>query len=147
MILLAAVDGMRRGEISRVHTDDLGRDNRLLVHGKGGRTRRVPLPPELADRIRAADPGWLFPSPVRPGRPIEPATAGKWIRYTLPPGVTPHMLRHSAASSMHLDHDLPLLELRKLLGHASVATTQIYTATSDARTAAAVSARLQRLAS
>jgi integrase len=147
MLLLGSVDGLRRAEIARVHTADLDRDDQLVVHGKGGKRRTVPLPAEVAAQIRRGPPGWLFPSPVRPGRPITPECAGKWLRYTLPPGVTPHMLRHSAASAMHADEGLSLLEIRVLLGHASVATTQRYVAVRPTRTRAAVASRMDRLAS
>lgn len=147
MIQLGAIDGLRREEIARVHTADVDLDDVLTVHGKGGRTRRVPLPPGLAAAIRAMPPGWLFPSSARPGRPVTAGCAGKWLRYVLPAGVTPHMLRHAAATAMHEDEDLSLLEIRKLLGHSSVSTTQRYVAVRDVRTRAAVSSRAGRLAS
>ena len=147
MLLLGSVDGLRRAEIARVHTSDLDRDDQLVVHGKGGKRRIVPLPAEVAAQIRQAPAGWLFPSSARPGRPITPGCAGKWLRYSLPAGVTPHMLRHAAASAMHEDEGLSLLEIRRLLGHASVATTQRYVAVRPTRTRAAVASRMDRLAS
>lgn len=61
MAMLAAYCGLRRGEIARVHRDDLA-GKLLLVHGKGGKERIVPVvSAELLARIQAAD-GWLFPN-------------------------------------------------------------------------------------
>lgn len=147
MIQLGAISGLRRAEIARVHTRDLDRDDVLTVHGKGGRTRRIPLPPSMARAIRACLPGWVFPSPARPGRPLTPGCVGRWISATLPDGVTPHQLRHAAATSLHEDDGLSLLELRRFLGHANVGTTQRYVAVRSARLRAAALARARRLAS
>jgi integrase len=147
MLLLGSVDGLRRAEIARVHTTDVDTDDTLTVRGKGGKVRRVPLPPSLARAIRELPPGWVFPSPVRAGRPITAGCAGRWMSQVLPPGVTPHMLRHAAATSMHEDDGLSLLEIRRQLGHANVATTQRYVAVRGRRTRAAMAARAGRLAS
>jgi len=54
MLLLAFGQGLRRGEISRVAVEDLEEDLTgwsLLVHGKGGRLRRLPLWPQVAAMI------------------------------------------------------------------------------------------------
>lgn len=144
MVLLGAVAGLRRAEISRVHSDDLDDADQLRVHGKGGKTRTVGLDPVLAGLLRALPPGWAFPSPQRTGRPYTPDAVGRLISQALPPGTTPHMLRHACASGLYAD-GLGLLELRDLLGHTSVATTQRYTKVRTERTTAHMGARLASL--
>jgi integrase len=134
MIMLGVVGGLRRAEIARVRGSDLtGRH--LLVHGKGGRVRVITLPAWLAARVAAAGPGWVFPSPD-PDRPLTPGHVGVLISRALPAGVTPHQLRHAAATEL-LEQGLTTLEIRDFLGHASVTTTQRYVQVRDRRTAAA----------
>lgn len=140
MVLLGAVGGMRRKEISGVHTRDLEGDE-LRIHGKGGRTRVVALPPALARRLRQQPDGWLFPNGF--GGHLTSAHVGVLLRRVLPPGVTPHMLRHAAASALH-DEGLTMFELRVFLGHASVATTQRYVHVRNQRVAAATRAAARR---
>lgn len=133
MLRLAAEAGLRRGEIARIHARDIRDDMigwSLAVHGKGGNgaiTRTVPLPDLLAlDIIGAAGDGWLFPggdhghlAPQRVGDLLAAALPGHW---------TAHSLRHRAGTRWyHHDHDI--LTVRDLLGHTSVATTQIYVQT------------------
>ena len=63
MIRLGAECGLRRGEIARVHSDDVVADSAgrsLIVRGKGDKQRIVPLPDDLADIIMDAR-GYLFP--------------------------------------------------------------------------------------
>ena len=74
MLRLAGEAGLRRAEVAQVHTRDLadGIDGaQLLVHGKGGKERTVPISDSLADAIRAgaaghtpgmSEKGWLFPA-------------------------------------------------------------------------------------
>ncbi|EUA18516.1 phage integrase family protein [Mycobacterium xenopi 3993] len=67
MARLACEAGLRRAEVAKVHSEDLlsGVDGpELIVHGKGGKQRIVPITPSLAAAIRAAAPrdsGYLFP--------------------------------------------------------------------------------------
>ena len=142
MIILGSRYGLRRGEISRVSTRDLRVDPdgqwSLVVRGKGDKDRVVPLLPDVATVIRDAPPGWLFPSlrPQDKGRPISPAWAGKLIRRALT-DATAHQLRHRFASrSYQATGDIRAVQ--ELLGHASVATTQRYTAVADGALRAAV---------
>lgn len=133
MLLLGAVAGERRAEIASVHTRDLD-GNDLRIHGKGGRQRVVPLTPALARRIRQQPDGWLFPNGA--GGHLTSAHIGVLLRRILPKGVTPHMLRHAAATAL-ADEGLSILELRKFLGHASAVTTQRYVFIRDQRLRAA----------
>ncbi len=105
----------------------------LIVRGKGGRERMVPL----STAARAAAAGmpeagaWLFP-----GRDPRRAMTRQGFALLLkqvaleagidPARVSPHVLRHSFASHL-LARGADLRSLQTLLGHASIATTEIYT--------------------
>jgi integrase len=127
MILLALLAGLRRGEIAGLHTNCIEGD-RLRIEGKGGVTRVIPLHPDLAEALEQVPDGWVFP-PVRYRRDghISADYVGKQVTAVLG-GFTAHTLRHAAASRW-LAATGNLIVVRDLLGHASVATTQRYTAT------------------
>jgi site-specific recombinase XerD len=132
MVRLAGEAGMRRGEVARCHTQDLIEDLvgwSLIVHGKGGKQRIVPVGEKLALAIRRFRPngGYLFPG--QENGHLSAATVGKLVGELMPGGWTMHKLRHRYATrSLRLGANL--IQVRDLLGHASVATTQIYTASS-----------------
>lgn len=143
MIYLGVYGGLRRAEIAAVHTRDLFREPggwSLRVIGKGRKLRHVPMTNKLAALIQAQPDGWLFPSWHRgqidsDGKTcddhLRPARVGELIRAVLPPGVTPHMLRHRYATNRYATNGHDLIALAKLLGHASVATTEGYTQLPD----------------
>jgi integrase len=140
MVMLAAMVGLRRGEIARVHRDDalLYPDGwRLRVHGKGGKVRVVPLPAVLGDALRRLPPGYAFPGWDE--KPMTPAHVGKVVSRVLGPGWTTHTLRHRFASAAYLG-ERDIMAVRDLLGHSNVRTTQIYTAVPDGSLRAAVMA-------
>lgn len=123
MIRLAAFAGLRAGEISRVHTEDLAGDL-LLVHGKGDKERMVPIDDEeLIDAINAVD-GWLFPAPFN-GSHITPNHVSKLMSRALPGHWTAHTLRHRFGTAAFAG-TRDLLAVSELLGHASTVTTQTY---------------------
>lgn len=131
MIALGATAGLRRAEISRVRGDDVHPaigGPVLVVRGKGDKIREVPITDELAAMIatEAPDGGWCFPSDRRAGA-LTPAHVGKLVARTLPGAWTTHTLRHRFASAAYAA-DRDIRAVQELLGHASVATTQIYTA-------------------
>jgi site-specific recombinase XerD len=123
MLMLGAVEGMRRAEIAVVHSGDL-RGNVLQIHGKGRRRRQVALPDVIARAVRCRGPGYVFASPA--GGPLTPAHVGKLISRALPDGTTPHQLRHLAASDLR-ERGVPVEEIQLLLGHSSISTTMRYT--------------------
>jgi integrase len=134
MLALGYFGGLRRAEIARVHGDDIT-DGWLLVHGKGGKTRRVPIAAELRPYL-AGVTGWMFPSPVRPGQPVGVDYVEDRVTRAIGP-YTCHQLRHAAASRWYSrTRDIRAVQL--LLGHASVATTQVYVSVDDAALLAAV---------
>lgn len=155
MLELLYGSGLRVTELCtlRLQDVDLGA-MRLHVRGKGRKERVVPFGPpakaaaelwlkaraaliaglrregELSDRSAA-----LFITDR--GRPFTRSAVAAMVHARihafLPEGseATPHTLRHSFATHL-LDHGAPLLDIRDLLGHASVETTGIYTHTSAA---------------
>lgn len=135
MALLACEAGLRRAEIAVVHCDDFIEDMdgwSLLIHGKGGKQRVVPLTPGLTAEIRifcgAGHTGYLFPGQI--AGHISPEHLGVLLSRLMPPGWTAHTLRHRAASRGYAGTG-NLRAVQEFLGHASVATTQRYTAVSS----------------
>lgn len=130
MVKLAATAGLRCCEIACVASSDVRRDlvgYSLVVHGKGNKTRVVPIADVLAARILDAG-GWLFPGQV--DGHLSAAYVSKLVSRVLPDGVTAHMLRHRFASRAY-SADADIRAVQELLGHASVATTQVYTQVPD----------------
>lgn len=134
MSRLAGEVGMRRAEVACCRRDDLFRDMTgwsLIVHGKGDRQRVVPITDALAASIRDfCVAGYLFPGDD--DGHLSPMTVGKLISDLMPAGWSMHKLRHRYATR-GLAGTGDLLAVRDALGHASVATTQLYTAVADER--------------
>lgn len=129
MIRLGAQMGLRCCEISRVHTGDLKQDILgewlLRVRGKGDRVRDVEVPARLALELRLLEPSYLFPG--NDDGHLSAAYVSKLVSRALPAGVTAHMLRHRFASIAY-SAERDIRTVQTLLGHRSVATTEIYTA-------------------
>lgn len=135
MARLAGEAGLRRAEVAQVHRDDLLQEMdgwALIVHGKGDKQRTVPIKEGLAAAIRSYHAGWspqgyLFPAPG--GGHLTPEHVGVLISRLLPRGWSMHKLRHRyACKGFAGTHNLRAVQ--EALGHASVATTQRYTAAS-----------------
>lgn len=145
MLRLAAECGLRRAEVACVHTRDVfiaGGSAQLVVHGKGGKQRNVPISRELAALIRRGAAGhtpamgafewgiygWLFPD--GDGGHLSAQWVGKVVGRVLPDGYSMHALRHRFASRAYRGtRNLRAVQL--LLGHSSIATTERYTAVDD----------------
>ena len=131
ILCLGACAGLRASEIAAVHGRDVlddGAGVSLMVAGKGGRVRRVPLADWLARAVVAAcsgGGGWCFPSKY--GGHLSGAHVSKLAAVVLRDGWTLHTLRHRFATSAY-SAERDLLAVQRLLGHASVATTQRYAA-------------------
>jgi integrase/recombinase XerD len=145
MIELAYAGGLRVSELTSLTLAAVARDpDFLMIRGKGGTERLAPLNDAARASVRAwrevrartlpkgdaANP-WLFPSGGRGGRLtprrfaqlLAEAAAGAGID---PDRVSPHVLRHAFATHL-LEGGADLRVVQTLLGHADIATTQIYT--------------------
>lgn len=121
----------------------------LMVRGKGSKDRLVPISSRAADAVQKwleMSPGgtiWLFPSGkshlsrVRLFQIIRTMAADAGI---VPERVSPHVLRHAFATHL-LSGGADLRVLQSLLGHADIATTQIYTHVDSARLVELVNSR------
>jgi integrase/recombinase XerC len=134
--------GLRLAELAAVNISDLDAGSRLItVTGKGNKTRTVPVGTTALDAIA----GWLEVKPEVADnedctlamftsshgrrisvRSIQARLKLQGRRAGMPQDVHPHMLRHSFASHM-LESSGDLRAVQELLGHANIATTQIYT--------------------
>lgn len=141
-VLLGRLAGLRRGEIATVRGEHFTRwpEPELLVIGKGGRGRVIPVHPLLLsqlDRLRVAR-GWMFPGQV--DGHVSAEWVGKTLARLLGQGWTAHTLRHAAATHWYsVERDLRATQ--ELLGHAKPETTMRYTRVPDGAKVAAVLGR------
>ena len=128
ILRFAGEAGMRRGEIALINRCDLralDHGPSLIVHGKGGKTRTVPLSQELAYFVRRAPDGYLFPGLI--DGHLSARRVSELANTLLPGTWTIHKLRHMFASrSYAISKDLAAVQ--ELLGHASPVTTKNYIA-------------------
>jgi integrase len=140
MVLLAARLGLRRGEIAKVHSDDIVTSPlgwSLHVVGKGRRQRVLPLAGELREVLTAAAPGYAFPGQI--DGHLSPAYVGKLVSRVLGPGWATHGLRHRFATAAYAGQR-DLFAVQALLGHSRPETTMQYVALPDGALRAAVGA-------
>lgn len=136
--------GMRRFELANLKVGDVDLIQRQVkILGKGDKERYIPIIPELENtlheylKLRAEiankkSEDYLFL--VKNGKKIYPTLIYRIINsyfsaVTSKKNVSPHVLRHSFASHL-LDNGADLNTVKELLGHASLASTQVYTNTS-----------------
>ena len=134
--------GVRVGELCGLDVDDVDDGRRVLrVLGKGARERTVPFGQPAAQALTAwlgqGRPQWATarsgPALLlgRRGGRLDPRAARSLVHRRLAdvpgaPDLGPHGLRHSAATHL-LEGGADLRSVQELLGHASLATTQLYT--------------------
>jgi len=128
--------GLRISELAALSRDALNGEW-IRITGKGGKTRQIPLPAgvrKILNEYLALYPGgnYLF---EKGGAPLNDAQ----LRYRVQKlfrsrGIkaTPHQLRHSFATHL-LEHGARISDVSELLGHSSMATTQIYTKLGSAK--------------
>jgi integrase/recombinase XerD len=155
MIELLYASGLRISELLALPLAALARDPAyLIVKGKGGKERLAPLNAAAREAVKAylpvraaflpkgvkdrpKDNPWLFPSRGAGGRLtarrmaqlLDEAALGAGID---PQRVSPHVLRHAFATHL-LEGGADLRAVQTLLGHADIATTQIYTHVAEDR--------------
>lgn len=151
LIELTYASGLRVSELLGLKLQAVARDPAFLtVRGKGGKERLAPLNPSARSAITAwlplrapADSPWLFPSRGRSGH-LTPRRFDQLLKAAAleagldPASVSPHVLRHAFATHL-LEGGADLRILQTLLGHADIATTQIYTHVTSDRLAEVVS--------
>jgi integrase/recombinase XerD len=148
LLELAYASGLRLAELCGLRLEQLHLDAGFVnVIGKGNKERVVPVGrravASLERYLEAGRPGLVKPrSPAsvfltRRGTPFAPVTL--WLHLKrrarlagIARNVTPHMLRHSFATHL-LEHGADLRVIQELLGHASIATTEVYTHLSGQR--------------
>ena len=160
LLELTYSSGLRLSELLGLHRGDVDRGGRVLrVRGKGRKERITPVGERalaaldrylaLEGRTSGARDEPLFVGRVRASgarsgalagaapKALSPRTVQRMVRRRLSEvagglGVTPHALRHSFASHL-LDAGADLRAIQELLGHASLASTQVYTHVSRSR--------------
>jgi integrase/recombinase XerD len=142
--------GMRVSELVSLPLSAIGRDPRyILIRGKGGKERLVPLSDPARDALTAykavrsqfcrsgAESPYLFPSRGGSGYLTRHRFAQLLKQLSVEAGiapskVSPHVLRHAFATHL-LNRGADLRSVQQMLGHADIATTQIYTHVLDER--------------
>ncbi len=148
--------GLRVSEATSLTLAAVARDPAyLMVRGKGGKERLAPLNgaareaikaylevrktflPRIAEGAKPKDSPWLFPSRGKSGRLTERRFAQLLDEAARDAGVdpakvSPHVLRHAFATHL-LEGGADLRVVQTLLGHADIATTQIYTHVAEDR--------------
>ncbi|MBM3546650.1 MAG: site-specific tyrosine recombinase XerD [Alphaproteobacteria bacterium] len=149
--------GLRVSELVGLPVSALRRDAPvLLVRGKGDKERLVPLTKAAIeavaayraerDRLPAAkDSPWLFPSRGSSGHLTRQRFAQSLKEVAVSAGIdprrlSPHVLRHAFATHL-IDRGADLRSVQQMLGHADIATTQIYTHVAQDRLGRLVSER------
>lgn len=141
LLLLLYSTGMRRAEAVGMNDSDVSFINsEIKITGKRRKQRLVPMTAELADSLqiyvgmrdghvpqREDDAFFVNDKGRRVNDAWVYSTVRKYLSLvTSMKKRSPHVLRHSFATSM-LNHDAQLGSVQKLLGHESIATTEVYT--------------------
>ncbi len=143
LLELLYATGLRVSELVGLPYSAVARDpDMMVVRGKGGKERLVPLSPPARRAVRAwleiragllgkKPSKWLFPAHGKAGHLTRSAFAKHLIKVGMAAGIdprrlSPHVLRHAFATHL-LAHGADLRVVQELRGHADIATTEIYT--------------------
>jgi len=154
ILVFLLTTGIRGSELCGLDVDDFYSDGQFRVFGKGSKERTLTMNRDLSDaldeylEVREAtiekireqgkwvpDEDALFISSQKGSRMTLRRVEQILDKYLLKSGLagrgyTPHKLRHTYATMLYRS-GVPILEIQRILGHESVATTQIYTHLSD----------------
>ena len=144
IVMLLLYTGLRRSELCQLKIQDIEiREKRLtVVSGKGGKTRTIQLTPDTINLILSLldDKVKILKEPVGPNKPLllsghmrpyHPDTIYKRIKLWfkkcgLPGELSPHSLRHTHACIMLESGQVSLLQVKQLMGHSRITTTEAY---------------------
>ncbi|WP_344071095.1 site-specific integrase [Microbacterium sediminicola] len=130
-IALGVLAGLRVHEIAKFHTRDIDTEiGTLIITGKGGATEIIPLHPDLADLARhMPTTGYWFPPYIGSNDHVTRAAVYGAIKGAMRRAdieATPHQLRHTYGTEL-LRRGANTRTVQKLMRHAHLASTQIYT--------------------
>jgi len=138
LIILLLRLGLRRGEVAGLTLDDIDwRAGEVVIHGKGGREDRLPLPGDVGQAIAsylqrgrpASDRREVFLRARAPYVPIDPSTVASTVRRACRragiPEIGSHRLRHTTACEM-VGAGVPIVQVGQVLRHRSLQSTAIY---------------------
>ena len=134
--------GLRVSELISLKMNSFVEDKFIRIFGKGRKERIVPVTYQVNELLKQWNEikpfsAWLFPS-RNPEKHITRQRIFQLIKKVAtvsgvdPEKVSPHVLRHAFATHV-LDHGADLLSVKKMLGHESISTTEIYTHVSRSR--------------
>ncbi|MGE5546704.1 MAG: site-specific tyrosine recombinase XerD [Solirubrobacterales bacterium] len=143
LLELLYATGLRVSELVGLPFATLARDPEMIVvRGKGSKERMVPLSRPAREAVAAwlavraqllgrKASKWLFPSHARSGHLTRAGFAQMLLKVGMHAGIdprrlSPHVLRHAFATHL-LAHGADLRVVQEMLGHADIATTEIYT--------------------
>ena len=134
--------GLRVSELISLKMNSFVENKFIRIFGKGRKERIVPITHQVVELLKQWNEvkpfsAWLFPS-KNPEKHITRQRIFQLIKQIAtisgidPSKVSPHVLRHAFATHV-LDHGADLLSVKKMLGHESISTTEIYTHVSRAK--------------
>ena len=126
--------GARVSEFVNIKVEDIFFEEQmiLMTKAKGGKSRYVPILPELAQELRThlgqRTIGYLFETnraTCYSSRRIQQIVKETATQAEIAKHVYPHLLRHSVATTL-LERGMPIEQIQKFLGHSKLETTQLY---------------------
>lgn len=138
-IELLYATGIRISELLNIKINDIDwHEDCILITGKGNKQRLVPFTnsartalQNYIKTLKLSNTAWLFPSQSA-GKPLSRQRFFQLIKEMAsdagldPTNISPHVIRHAFATHL-LNNGANLMSIQKLLGHANISTTEIYT--------------------